>query len=174
MKKSILAAALALATTPMFGQAVSMPVVPPVQAYEKLKQFLTLSDAQVNSLKQILDTRRSAERAIYEQISTRQTELNKLLAAGSNDAANIGRLMVEINNLRRQLPTSGTPYRNQALSVLNDVQKAKLPQLVQALELQSTAGEAVYLNLIDYPRVPEPRILPAAAELLSATVVNEP
>lgn len=151
-----------------------MPVVPP-QHYEALKQFLVLTDAQLNALIEVQRTRQNAEQAIWEQMRERQVELDRLLNAGSNDTAAIGRLMVEINNLRRQLPLSGAPYRTSALAVLNEAQKAKLPQLAQALTLQIPAGNAVSLNLIDGPPVtPYPRILPAVPGEPSVNVISEP
>jgi hypothetical protein len=162
--------------TPAFAQStVPAPDLPVIQGpHEAIKQFLVLSDAQVNALIEIQQNRQAAERAIYEQMNTKQMQLSQMLEAGSTDAATIGRLMVEINTLRRQVPDTGTPFRGSALAVLNDVQKAKLPQLTQALELQRTAGDAVSLNLIDYPRIPSPRILPAPAEALSFNVISKP
>jgi hypothetical protein len=170
--KLITAALLALSTL-AFAQAPEPPVVR-AALYDALRQFLVLSDAQMASLQQLQKDRQQAERNIYTQISERQTQLNQLLAAGSNDAATVGRLMVEINNLRKQLTTAGAPFRESAVKLLNDAQRTKLAELTRVLELQRTAGEAVSLNLIDYPRIPEPRILPVLANALSATVYSEP
>lgn len=161
---------LSLAGALAFGQnePAPMPLPMPIDvkpAYESVTKFLALTDAQRTSLLQVQEARLKADRAIYEQMGAKRTELNRLLQAGSNDAVAIGRLMVDINNLQRQLPTSGAPYRTQALAVLNDAQKAKLAQLSQALEMQQPAGEAVALNLIDYPNAGQPpRILPLLME----------
>jgi Spy/CpxP family protein refolding chaperone len=142
--------------------------------WQALRQHLTLTDAQVGSLQQILEQRQNAERAIYEQIRERQSQLNTLLRQGSNDASTIGRLMVEINNLQRQLPLPGGSYRAQALAVLTDGQKAKLPALADALRLALPANEAVSLNLIDRPPTQiQPRLLPMPVTPPSATLVGE-
>lgn len=166
----------ALCTVAAFGQDGSsrssiLPV--PVQEYTALKQYLTLSDAQVASLKQIQENRNKAQQAVWEQMRTKQVELDRLLQQGSNDAVAIGRLMVDLNNLRRQTPESGGPYKTQALAVLNEAQKQKLAILQQALQIQQTAWEAVSLNLADPPQ-PDARILPFPAVEPSVTVVSEP
>jgi Spy/CpxP family protein refolding chaperone len=150
-----------------------LPYPPPQQAYAAVKQHLTLSDAQIATLRQVQESRQKAEQAVYEQMRTKQVELDRLLQAGSNDSVAIGRLMVDINNLRRQLPLSTGPYKTQALAVLNDEQKQKLPALQEAIKLQQTAWEATSLNLIDPPQT-NARILPYPAAEPSVTVISEP
>ena len=154
------------------GSSVSSIMPVPMQQFAAVKQYLTLSDAQLASLKQVQENRQKAEQAVYEQMRSRQMQLDGLLQQGSNDAVAIGRLMVEINNLRRQLPVSAGPYKAQALAILNEAQKTKLPTLQEAIRIQQTAWEAVTLNLVDAPE-PDARILPyPAAE--PVTVVSEP
>lgn len=166
---------LSAVSFPQTPAPMPMPVPPLVRpAYDAVRQFLVLSEAQVKTLEDLVKSRRDAESAIYRQMSERQRQLNSLLESGSNDAATIGRLMVEINNLRKQIPNAGVGLREAALKVLNDTQRAKLKELENALLLQRTAGEAVALNLLDYPRIPDARILPAPADVDSATVVSEP
>ena len=137
---------------------IAPPRVP--QHWDELRQYLVLSEAQVSTLEQIMRNRSQAEQQIYLQISEKERQMYALLQQGSNDAGSIGRLMVEINNLRRQLPLNGAPYRTEALAAMNDAQKAKLAALVEALKLQSPAWQAVQLNMMDSPRVPDARILP--------------
>ncbi|HYI95507.1 MAG TPA: hypothetical protein VEX68_18340 [Bryobacteraceae bacterium] len=140
------------------GNTAILPRVP--QQWDELRQYLVLSEAQVSTLEQIMKNRSQAEQQIYLQISEKERQMYNLLQQGSNDSTTIGRLMVEINNLRRQLPLSGAPYRTQALAAINDAQKAKVGALVEALKLQSPAWQAVQLNLMDSPHVPDARILP--------------
>ena len=161
------AATLSVSSSAQVVSTLPAPVPAPAQMYSAIKQYLTLSDAQLASLQQIQQNRQKAERAAYEQIRMKQIELDKLLQAGSNDSVTIGRLMVDINNLRRQAPASTAPYKAQALAILNDVQKQKTVVLQQALELQQTAWQGVSLNLLDTPR-PEPRLLITSAEATSA------
>jgi hypothetical protein len=168
-----LIAAVAMAQEPgrPGGPFVPQPV------YSELRQHLTLTDAQVNSLIQVLNSRREAEAAIYRQISEKQQVLYGLLQAGSNDALQIGQLTVEINNLQRRLPLSAEPYRSSALAVLNDQQKTKLAALAEALRLVNAAYQAVSLNLIDQPDqnigLPRPFPMPMPVRTMEAGNVEE-
>jgi hypothetical protein len=124
-----------------------------------------LSDQQVEALRAILVERDNVVQASYKQISDKQVELNQLLQSGSADYLRIGQLMVEINNQHKQLyPGPVEPYRSQALAILNAQQKAKLPALAEALNLNTPAYQAIGLNLLDSPPPSPPRILadPAA------------
>ena len=114
------------------------------------------------------------EQAIYQQVAEKQRQMYQLLQQGSNDAATIGRLMVEVNNLNRSIPEKKAPYRAQALAVLTDPQKAKLTTLVDAMKLQTPAWQAVELNIIDNPHVPDLRILPMPLATISATEPGQP
>jgi Spy/CpxP family protein refolding chaperone len=143
-----------------------MPVVP--QQWDQLKQYLVLSDAQVASLQQIRQNRIQQEQAIYTQMNEKQRQIYSLLQQGSNDAATIGRLMVESNNLSRQLPLKGDTYRTEVLAILTPGQKAKLPSLVEAMSLQAAAWQATELNMIDNPNIPDIRTLPVPLDSTSS------
>lgn len=135
---------------------------PPVQAFDEVKQQLGLSDAQLQQLRDIMAQRDRATQATYEQLRAKQTELDNLLNAGSTDAARIGQLMIDINTIRRRLPTQPSDqYRQQALAVLTAEQRTKLAVLDQALKLSQPAYQAVTLNLIDPPAPGRPIILGA-------------
>jgi len=67
---------------------------------------------------------------------------------------------------------SGEQYRTRALSVLTQDQRAKLPVLANALELQWPANDAVTWNLIDPPQFRDPIILPAAMSRANAAPVR--
>jgi Spy/CpxP family protein refolding chaperone len=162
-----------LSIAPLAAQQT--PGIPRPVPQSPLRQHLALTDAQMAGLQQVQTQRRQAESQIYQQISERQRQIDALLREGSNDAVTLGRLMVEVNNLRRQLPLPSAQYRAAALAVLNDAQKAKLPALAEALKLAQPANEAAYYDLIDRPSsaaVPMPRPLPAL--MRSATLDSEP
>lgn len=157
-------AVFANAQTPPDG---STAIVLPGPMYEEVKQYLTLTDGQLTALRQIQNEQGQANNAVYLQINQRQQSLNQLLQSGSQDSVQIGRLMVEINNLRKQVPVDAGPYRTRALAVLTEPQKAKLPALIEALKLNSPAWQAASLLLIDSPEPPV-RILPASLEATGA------
>lgn len=150
------------------------PVIAPIDRklpeYTELKQHLSLTDAQVQSLSSLLKTRQDAEQAIYTQIRQKQEAINNLLKAGSKDATQIGQLTLDVYTLQKQLPISGQPLRGAALNVLTAEQKNKLPTLATALQLQTTAWQAVTLNLIDSPSSGDFYILPAVGANSTAGV----
>ena len=168
MTKRILALAVLSVSSLLAQEPTNMilPVVP--QQWDQLKQYLVLTDAQVASLQQIRENRLQQERAIYTQISEKHRQMYALLQQGSNDAATIGRLMVESNNLSRQLPLKGDTYRTEVLAVLTPAQKTKLPTLTEALKLQAAAWQATELNMIDNPNIPDIRMLPAPLDSISS------
>lgn len=149
-----------LGTSLLSAQIVSpLPPIPASSA--ALKQYLGLSDTQMQALLDLQKSRAAADQAIYKQINDKQMAINSLLAAGSNDTLQIGQLTLDIFNLRKGLPTSGTQFRDPALAILTPDQKNKLPALTAALQLQQAAYQAIGLNLID--PVNPPRLLPLTA-----------
>ena len=157
LKSIYLLAVIITGTTVLCAQVVTP--LPPIPAPSTaLMQYLGLSDAQMQALQDVQKSRNSANQAIYKQIGDKQTAINNLIAAGSSDALMIGQLTLDINNLRKQLLTSGAPFRDQALAVLTPDQKSKLPGLTAALQLQPAASQAINMNLID--QIHPPQILP--------------
>jgi Spy/CpxP family protein refolding chaperone len=179
MKKRIFAIALlTVSATVAQGPDWNTGIVPiprePVRQWEQLQQFLALTPAQLDALEKSRQARMQEEQSIYQQVAEKQRQMYQLLQQGSNDASTIGRLMVEVNNLNRSIPQKKAPYRAQALAVLTDAQKAKLATLLDAMKLQAPAWQAVELNMIDNPHVPDVRILPAPLAEISATEPGDP
>ena len=153
-------AAFILAQEPGAGTPMIYP--PPVsEPGSALREFLNLSPAQSAALQDVQKSKRDAQQAVFNEMNQKQTALDNLLRSGSTDYVQIGRLTVELRDLQKKLPASGEPYRTRALSVLTQDQRAKLPVLVNALELQWPANDAVTWNLIDPPQFRDPIILPA-------------
>jgi len=153
-----LATGLVYAQTPGVVLPFPSPGLP-VQSFQQLKDYLGLSDAQIQSLTDLLKSRNDAQQAIYKQINAKQQQLDALLKAGTNDALQVGQLTLDINALRKQLPIPNANYRPAALAILTAEQKTKLANLTAALQLQQPAWQAITLNLIDAPQ-PQPVPLP--------------
>ena len=132
---------------------------PPQQAFEELKQYLGLSDVQLQQLRSLLDERSRAQQEVYKQIQQKQTELSALLRSGSRDANRIGQLTIDIHTLSIQPPPPNDQWRQRALAILTAEQRAKLGQLEQAMKLAATGYQASSLNLIDPPPPGRPIIL---------------
>jgi hypothetical protein len=138
--------------------STQLSLIPP-QVYADVKQYLNLTDAQMQSLQSIQDSRSQALQALYEQMGQKNQALYQLINSDTATAAQIGQLMLDIRALEKQVPQIDGPYKTQSLNVLTPEQKAKLPKLVEAASLQPAAGQAGSLLLIDWPQY---RILPAS------------
>jgi Spy/CpxP family protein refolding chaperone len=140
------------------------PVIYPPPVFEPgraLREYLTLTAAQTTALQEVQRSKQSAEQAVYEEMRQKYQALEGLLQSGSTDYQQIGRLNVELRALQKKLPVSGESYRTRALAVLSADQKAKLPALANALQLQWPANDAVFWQLLEQPAPPDdPRILP--------------
>jgi hypothetical protein len=142
----------------LFGQTgPTTRVLPPNVSFEELKGNLGLTTFQVEQLVAILREKTEALLETYKQLAQKEAELHSLLTSGSQDLNRIGKLTVDIHNLRTPPSPSNNQYRERALAILTPDQKTKLATLEQALRLIPPAYEAVTLNLIDGP---PPRILP--------------
>ena len=159
-------------------QGLIAPVIYPPPIMEPgraLKEYLNLTPAQIAGLQEVQKSRQSAEQAVYEELRQKYQQLENLLQSGSTDYQQIGRLNVEIRNMQKRLPVSGESYRTRALAVLSAEQRAKLPALTNALQLQWPANDAVFWNLLDRPAVPDdPRMLPLAASSSPAAPDTRP
>ncbi|MBL8230861.1 MAG: hypothetical protein JNL98_20370 [Bryobacterales bacterium] len=141
------------------GQVSILPFPLPVN--DQLKSYLNLTDGQIAGLQQVQTRKHEAEKKLYDEIGEKSRTLSGLLQNNSTDAARIGQLMIDIQRLQKQVPVQGEPYRSQSLAVLSQEQRSKLPALVQAMQLQQAAWQAVNFNLIDSPQMgPRPVPLP--------------
>lgn len=127
------------------------PQAPPVQA---LKQFLSLTDAQVTQLAQLRREQGQTVQVINQQIREKEAALRELLQSGSSDAATVGRLVLDVNALRKQIRETDERYQAQARQVLTAAQQEKLGALVEAARLQPAIAQAISLNLISPPLPP--------------------
>ena len=139
------------------AQTVSVPAQPvttaPGAAFADLTKYLNLTDSQVSTLAAIHQQQQSALSQLYTQLDQDEQTLQTLLKATSPNALSIGQTMIEIQNLQNQISQTGTSqYQTQALAVLNQSQLAMLANLNTALQLQTTAYQAVGVFLLTAPQ----------------------
>lgn len=157
----VLIAAAALMTaqsTPSTDDTRLMIYPPPATYFDQVKQFLGLSDAQVEQLRQILSERQQATQDVYRQMQVKQAELSNLLEHGPQDAARIGTLNIEIYNLGKQAGAPDDSYRQRARAVLTPEQRTKLTDLDRILKLTPAANQAVEILLLA-PLPPGPPVI---------------
>src|SRR6185503_11075578 len=81
------------------AQVSTLPVEPGIAApimptpyLNELKTYLTLTDAQVQSLQNVQNGWNQAQQAIYTQINNKYAALYSMLNAGTGTAAQLGQL----------------------------------------------------------------------------------
>lgn len=152
---------------------LTVPVIyppPNMEPGRALREYLTLTPAQITALQEVQKSKQTAEQAIFEEMRQKYAALENLLSSGSTDYTQIGRLNVELRGLQKKLPVSGETYRTRALAALSAEQRAKLPALSNALQLQWPANDAVFWSLLEQPASPDdPRILPAPMPLITTS-----
>jgi Spy/CpxP family protein refolding chaperone len=114
--------------------------------------YLSLTSTQVQSLQSISTQQRAAVRGVQQQIADKQRALDTLIQKGSTDAAALGNLLIDMQNLRKQVNQSAGTYQSQALAVLTPDQKTKLNNLQAAAQLQPAIHEAGFLGLLAPPQ----------------------
>jgi len=145
---SILAPVFALSVA--FAQGPPNPAgfAPPVT---ELKTYMSLTDTQITSITNSNQALMTASRTLMEQIRTKRQGLQDLLAKGSTDAAALGKLLLEIQALEKQVTDNHTKAQTAAVSFLSADQKTKLKALEDASKLREEIGEAARLNLLAAP-----------------------
>lgn len=152
----ILSAAALLAQGPPMPPDPSGPTGPPLPpSHDQLKQALGLSDDQVTQLVDLRKQEREALRPVFAQMRDKRKAVQDAMQAGGTDAAALGNLLIEMQNLRKQVRDSNLQYRDKALGVLNADQKAKLKALEEAEKLAPAIRQGVGLNLLAPPERPE-------------------
>lgn len=121
---------------------------------DAVKDYLGLTDAQVQSIQQARQRAGENARTTFEQIRTKQTALRDLLDKGTTDAAAVGKLTLEIEALRKQAKEAMSGVRTQSAAQLTAAQAAKLKSLEEAAELQPALHGAMALGLLEPPDAP--------------------
>ncbi len=154
MKPSI-PAVLLLFVTSAFAQSFFRP-------YEQLRQFLQLTDSQLQS---ILTNNGEYNRFVQEKqarIWQVQVEIREETAREPLDPPALGIRYAEIEALCREMKDRADRLRTKNVDLLNADQKTKLKILEDALKLAPVVAEAQYGNLMSVS-VPAPYAFTSSA-----------
>jgi len=134
----------------VLGAAVAQvpPGPPPL---DELKAYLNLTDSQIQSLQQIRQQAITSQQTVFAQIQSKQQALHDLLEKGTSDALAVGKLMLDIRALQKQIEQAMTASRTQAVNSLTTEQKTKLAALEQAAKLRPAIEQATLLGLLEAP-----------------------
>ena len=98
-------------------------------------EFLGLAPEQVQVLVQLLRERQETLPPILQEIAQREQRIRELIASGGDPAA-IGRLVIEIHQLRQLAEATQAQFLARFQSILNDEQRGRWQQVRVAAGLQ--------------------------------------
>lgn len=146
MKSTVLS--LLFAAT-LAAQVVPVPpVTRPAPRVQELRAYLTLTDAQVQQLTQLQQTRAAEVQRIYEQIRQKEQQLQQAITAGGANPTTVGQLYLDIQTLRRSLTPNTTANVDGARAILTPEQRTRLNGLIEAQRLQPVVSQALSLGLL--------------------------
>ncbi|MGJ5815011.1 Spy/CpxP family protein refolding chaperone [Paludibaculum fermentans] len=118
---------------------------------DALKQYLGLTDTQVQQLKDLRKQQAESQRPAMEQIRDKRQQLRDAVQSASPDSALIGQLTVDIKKLTEAMLANRTDLQAKAQALLTPDQKTKMAALEQAQKLMQAAGQATALGLLAPP-----------------------
>lgn len=159
---------VALAQGPMAPGGMRRFAAPQAPAaasrFDDLKAYLNLSDSQIQSIQQTQQKAMESQRSVLEQVQSKHQTLQDLLDKGISDAAAVGKLMLEIRALQRQIEQARTATQTQLLGLLTAEQKTKLTALEQAAKLWPLIQQGAMLGLLE-PPAPGPGLFGAPGRM---------
>jgi Spy/CpxP family protein refolding chaperone len=148
-----------------------------------LKSFLNLTDSQIRQMQQAREKAgRDAvekEKALRPQIGEKHNALADLMDKDNADPAAVGKAMLEIRGLERQIRAAHEAARTAELSVLTPEQKTKFKAIQDAANLPAATREAQRLGLVPGPpqggpNAPRPRLQNGPAQQGPGQPMNPP
>lgn len=141
---------LLLAQGPGFGLGPGAAAGTP-PAPTALKEFLGLTDTQVQQLIGLRKSLPDVMKPFAEQIREKQQALREEMQKTNPDPAKVGQLMVEVKQIREKMQAAREKLDDQAKALLTPAQKTKLAQLEAAQKLAPAIRQGVGLGLLDGP-----------------------
>jgi Spy/CpxP family protein refolding chaperone len=118
---------------------------------EAVKTILDLSDAQLQELQDLRDSVAAQRLEHAAEVRRLQQRQRELLQATPPDAVALTDLLVQQENLRKQIEDEAKAFRDGALNLLTASQKEKVQQIQDALQLVRDAGPLAQFGLIEGP-----------------------
>jgi Spy/CpxP family protein refolding chaperone len=130
--------------------------------YRALREYLGLSETQLRRMEMARErASREAgekEKSLRPQIEEKRLALDELMEGSNPDATVVGRAMLEIRGLERQIRQAHERARTAELSLLTPEQRTKFKAIQDAANLPEATRQAQSLGLVPGPAQP-PRIL---------------
>jgi Spy/CpxP family protein refolding chaperone len=120
-----------------------------------LKEYLGLSDAQVQQIREIAKQQAEGVKPIADQMREKANALREEMKKESPDQAKVGQLSVDLKNLREQMKSKRAARGDSISAILTPEQRTKLKALEEAAKLGPAVRQAAALGLIDLGLSPE-------------------
>ncbi len=120
-------------------------------ALDDIKTYLSLTDAQIQSMQQVRQRAYENLRTTFDQMRAKHTALRDMLDKGATDAAAVGKLVLDMDALRKQVQQAQASVRTQVMAQLTPAQVTRLKALEDAAKLQPEIRGAQALGLIAPP-----------------------
>ena len=145
------------------------PAAPPAPGIAAVQNYLGLSDQQVQRLVQLRREEEQVLQPLRQQQREKAQALREARQSANPNPTTIGQLILDLQNLRKDLVVINEAYHSKALALLDSAQKAKLDELEAAAQRAARARPvlrgATLLNLLAAPEPPAGagRVVPNAA-----------
>lgn len=97
-----------------------------------LKAALNLTDAQLDAVKALMQTRQQRVEAIFEEIQQKHQALNELLNAASPNATQVGNAAISLHESEKKLAAERDWFIAELKKLLTGEQQATLDRLIAA------------------------------------------
>jgi Spy/CpxP family protein refolding chaperone len=118
---------------------------------DALKEFLGLTDAQVQQLVELRKSQPAAVQPLREQLRTKAEAMREEMQKANPDTNKVAQLMVEMKAIREQIRAEHGKLNDQAKALLTEEQKVKLAQLEAAQKLAPAIRQGIGLGLLSGP-----------------------
>ena len=148
---TVLAACLLLGFGSASAQQPPSPNPPRPSPDEAVKAILDLSSSQLQQLKDLRDSMTQRQREIATQLRELQQRRRELLQATPPNAAALTDLLIQEQNLQKQIQDQNKAFRDGALILLTASQKEKIQKIEEAVKLARDAAPLARFGLLEGP-----------------------
>ena len=147
MKRMLIVLSIACATFLARAQDPQMPPAPAIVA-----GFLGFTDAQGTKFGQLLGALQTSVGPLQQQMVVQQKALESVLSADQPDPAAVGRLVLTVRALQKQVGQAFQSYHDGFLAMLTQDQREKTQAVMGAAQLLPAVRAFAEVHLIDPPQ----------------------
>ena len=127
---------------------------PPPDPPTLVAMFLGFSSDQATQFQQLLLSLQATEQGLQQQVRMRQQRLEEMAGAAAPDTPAVGRLVLEIRALNRQMGQALQSFHDGFVALLEPEQRQKLQAVEQAAQLLPAVAAFAGLHLVPLPPPP--------------------